>query len=157
MQNQTTKTFEQILEENKYKIYRICKIYAASPLEPQNLFQEVLYAIWKSFSTFKGNSSIDTWIYRIALNVCSRSKQKLEKNNNKTVHLDSIQFLPVDIPIDNTQQEKYKTLTSCISLLNESNKSIIILYLEELPYKEIAKITGFTVNNIAFKNQPRTK
>ena len=52
-----TETYEQLLENNKEKIYRICKIYAVSPLEPQDLFQEVNFAIWKSISTFKGNSS----------------------------------------------------------------------------------------------------
>jgi RNA polymerase sigma-70 factor (ECF subfamily) len=73
-----TETFEQLFENNKEKINRICKICAVSPLEPQGLFQEMIFAIWKSISTFKGNSSIDTWIYRITLNVCLRSKQKSE-------------------------------------------------------------------------------
>ncbi|UBM61336.1 sigma-70 family RNA polymerase sigma factor [Candidatus Sulfidibacterium hydrothermale] len=151
MQKTKTKTFEQIVEENKGKIYRICKIYAVSPLEPQDLFQEVIYAIWKSISTFKGNSNIDTWIYKITLNICLRSKQKLDKKNFKTVHLESIQFVPVEIPLEKTQLEKYKALTSCISSLNKNNKSIIILYLEGLKYKEIAEITGLTENHIAVK------
>ena len=132
MEKLKTETFEQLLEKNKENIYRICKIYAVSPLEPQDLFQEVIYAIWKSISTFKGNSSIDTWIYRITLNVCLRSKQKSEKKHYKTVQLESIQFVPVEIPIENNQQEKYNALISCISKLNKENKSIIILYLEEL-------------------------
>ena len=147
----TTNTFEQIIEENKGKIYRICKIYSVSPLEPQDLFQEVLYAIWKSISTFNGNSNISTWIYRITFNVCLRSKQKLEKMNFKTVRLESIQFVPVEISLDTTQQEKHNALISCISSLNENDKSIIILYLEELKYKEIAEITGMTENHIAVK------
>jgi RNA polymerase sigma-70 factor (ECF subfamily) len=147
----TTNTFEQIIEENKGKIYRICKIYSISPLEPQDLFQEVLYAIWKSIPTFKGNSNISTWIYRITLNVCLRSKQKLEKKNFKTVRLESIQFVPVEISLDTTQQEKHNALISCISSLNENDKSIIILYLEELKYKEIAEITGIKENHIAVK------
>ena len=151
MQTTTTNTFEQIIEENKGKIYRICKIYSVSPLEPQDLFQEVLYAIWKSISTFNGNSNINTWIYRITLNVCLRSKQKLEKKNFKTVRLESIQFVPVEISLDTTQQEKHNALISCISSLNENDKSIIILYLEELKYKEIAEITGMTENHIAVK------
>ena len=105
-------TFEQLLENNKAKIYRICKIYAVSPLEPQDLFQEVIFAIWKSLPTFKGNSSVDTWIYRITLNICLRSKQKSEKTSNKTLQLESIQFIPVEVPIENNQQEKYNALTS---------------------------------------------
>lgn len=151
MQKPITETFEQLLDNNKGKIYRICKIYAVSPLEPQDLFQEVIYAIWKSIPTFNGNSSIDTWIYRITLNVCLRSKQKSDKKYFKTVQLDSIQFVPVEITNENNQQEKYNALTSCISKLNKENKSIIILYLEELKYKEIAEITGLTENHIAVK------
>tara|TARA_B110000438_G_C15528352_1_gene527328 strand:+ start:92 stop:595 length:504 start_codon:yes stop_codon:yes gene_type:complete len=151
MQKPITETFEQLLNNNKGKIYRICKVYAVSPLEPQDLFQEVIFAIWKSMQTFKGNSSIDTWIYRITLNVCLRSKQKSEKSFNKILQLDSIQFVPVEIPVENNQQEKYNALTSCISKLNKENKSIIILYLEELKYKEIAQITGLTENHIAVK------
>ena len=54
------KYFEEILERNKHKIYRICNIYAIPPIEPQDLFQEVVYQIWKSLDSFKGNSSIDT-------------------------------------------------------------------------------------------------
>ena len=65
MQNQLEQAFGQIIEDNKDKIYRICKIYSVSPLEPQDLFQEVVIQIWKSLSTFKGKSNINTWIYKI--------------------------------------------------------------------------------------------
>jgi len=151
MQNQTELTFIQILEDNKDRIYRICRIYAVSPIEPQDLFQEVVFQIWKSFSTFKGKSSISTWIYKIALNVCYRSKMKLEKDNRKMVRLESIQFEPAESTPDKGQQENYQALLDCISSLNESDQSIVILYLEELPYKEIAVITGLTENHIAVK------
>jgi RNA polymerase sigma factor (sigma-70 family) len=151
MQNKAELTFIQILEDNKEKIYRICRIYAVSPIEPQDLFQEVVYQIWKSFYTFEGKSSISTWIYKIALNVCFRLKMKLEKNNSKMVRLESMQFEPAENPPDKNQQEKYKALHDCISSLIESDQSIVILYLEELPYKEIAAITGLTENHIAVK------
>lgn len=151
MQNKAEPTFIQILEDNKNKIYRICRIYAVSPVEPQDLFQEVVFQVWKSFSTFERKSSISTWIYKIALNVCYRSKMKLEKNNSKMVRLESIQFEPAESIPDKSQEEKYQALHDCISSLNESDQSIVILYLEELPYKEIAAITGLTENHIAVK------
>ena len=151
MQHLPTNTFEQILEFNKDKIYRICKIYSAHQLEPQDLFQDVVYEIYKSFPTFKGKSNINTWIYKITLNVCLRTRQKSAKENNKLVRLESIEFIPVEVPQDKSQQEKYKALASCISTLEENSKSIIILYLEELPYKDIALITGLTENHIAVK------
>lgn len=151
MQNREELIFNQILEDNKDRIYRICRIYAVSPIEPQDLFQEVVFQIWKSFSTFKGKSNISTWIYKIALNVCSRSKMKFERNNSKTSRLESIHFVPAEIIPDKNEQIKYKALRDCISLLNESDQAIIILYLDKLPYKEIAAITGLTENHIAVK------
>ncbi|WP_196891947.1 RNA polymerase sigma factor [Aureivirga marina] len=143
--------FEEILLENKTQIYRICKIYAKSPLEPKDLFQETVYELWKSFNSFQGKSDIKTWIYRITLNICIRSKEKSDRKNHLISSLDSIQITPADAPIDHEKQEKYDALLSCISKLEESNKQITILYLEKLPYKEIAKITGISENHVAVK------
>lgn len=151
MLNDCEISFEATLEENKHKIYRICRIYAVSPIEPQDLFQDVVFHIWKSFSTFKGRSNIDTWIYKIALNVCLRSKMNLGKTNAKVTRLESIQFLPSTVQVDEDEEEKYQFLRMCISSLKESEQSIIVLYLEDLAYKDIARITGLTENHIAVK------
>lgn len=151
MSYEEQKSFEDILKKNKDKMYRICRIYAISPVEPQDLFQEVVYHIWKSLPSFKKTSSVDTWVYRVTLNVCMRSKLNLEKSSAKTVRYEAIQFMATQHPIDEVQQEKYKFLKECIATLNESDTSIIILYLEELSYKEIATITGLSENHIAVK------
>lgn len=145
------KEFEKILEENKHRIYRVCKIYAISPIEPQDLFQEVVYQVWRSLPNFNATSTISTWIYRIALNVCMRSKLKLEKGQEKTVRLESIQFMVAEQQLNEDDIEKYQLLKECIVTLNESDTSIIILYLEELSYKQIAEVTGLTENHIAVK------
>ncbi len=151
MQNQTEPDFIKLLEENKNRIYRICKIYAVSPIEPQDLFQEVVIQVWKSLPTFKGKSSISTWIYKIALNVCYSSKMKFDKSNKNTIRLESIHFMLPEITVDKSQQEKFEALKDCISSLNEKERAVIILYLDELPYKEIALITGLRENHIAVK------
>ncbi|MFT6867513.1 MAG: RNA polymerase sigma factor (sigma-70 family) [Cyclobacteriaceae bacterium] len=143
--------FEEILENNKYKIYRICNIYAVAPIEPQDLFQEVIFQIWKSLDKFKGKSSIDTWVYKIAINVCLRSKMKFDKSNNKTDRFESIHFTPIGKEIDVSEQEKFTYLKECISSLNETDTSLIVLYLDDLSYKEIAVITGLSENHIAVK------
>jgi RNA polymerase sigma factor (sigma-70 family) len=145
------KYFEGILERNKYKIYRICTIYAVAPIEPQDLFQEVVFQIWKSLDKFKGKSSIDTWIYKIAINVCLRSKMKFDKSNGKTDRFESIHFSPIEKEIDASEQEKFTYLKECISTLNETDTSLIVLYLDDLSYKEIAVITGLSENHIAVK------
>ena len=143
--------FNQVLEKNKHKIFRICNIYAVNPIEPQDLFQEVIFQIWKSLESFKEKSSIDTWVYKVTLNVCLRSKLKLEKNNHKTDRFESINFTPIEKEIDASEQEKYTYLKECITTLNKIDTSLIILYLEDLSYKEIAVITGLSENHIAVK------
>jgi len=142
--------FEQILENNKTKIFRICRIYGVTPLEPEDLFQEVVYQIWKSLSSFQGNSSVDTWVYRITLNVCMRSKLKLERDAFKTARFEGVEF---KISENNAipEEERYLYLKQCIAELNEADTSIIVLYLEALSYKEIASITGLTENHVAVK------
>jgi RNA polymerase sigma factor (sigma-70 family) len=151
MQKQKEQLFNQILEDNKTSIYRICRIYAVSPIEPQDLFQEVIFHIWKSYSTFKGKSNISTWIYKIALNVCNRSNIQFESLNNKTTRLESIQFKLSETIPDEIEEIKFKVLRECISLLNAVDGSIVIMHLDELHYKEIAAITDLTENHIAVK------
>lgn len=144
-------SFEQVLEENKERIYRICRIYAVSPIEPEDLFQEVTFQIWKALPGFEGRSAINTWVYRISLNVCIRSKNNFNKTNDKSVRLENIHFQPTEIPPDKDREQKYKALQECISTLSEINQAILIFSLEDLAYKEIAKITGLTENLIAVK------
>jgi len=151
MKNSADPSFEQVIEDNKATIYRICKVYATSPIEPEDLFQEVTFLIWKAFSSFNGKAKRSTWIYRIALNVCMRYKTKLEKSNGTLIRFESIQFqVPADTP-DISMQEKYNALYECIRSLNQMDRSIAILVLDELSYKEIANITGLTENYIAVK------
>jgi len=144
-------TFELILTENKDKIYRICRIYAVSPIEPQDLFQEVVFQIWKSVDSFKGKSSVNTWVYKITINVCLRTKLILDKYNNSTDRFEAIHFTPVEKEIDDSDEERFRFLKECITKLNETDTTLIVLYLDNLSYKEIAAITGLSENHIAVK------
>lgn len=107
MQRQEELAFKKILDDNKQSIYRICRIYAVSPIEPQDLFQEVVFQLWKALPSFKENSNMSTWIYKIALNVCTRRNQQLKKGNRETVRLESIEFELSESPTDTYQQDKY--------------------------------------------------
>jgi len=151
MRNKLERSFEDLLDKNKQKIYRICRIYAVSPMEPQDLFQEVIFQIWKSIQGFKNQSAIDTWVYKITLNVCLRSKLRLDKSNGKKERLESIHISPLVEEVDESEQLKFQYLKECIDTLNETDASLILLYLDELPYKEIAAITGLSENYIAVK------
>jgi RNA polymerase sigma-70 factor (ECF subfamily) len=151
MKNSDDPSFEQVIEDNKATIYRICKVYAIVPVEPEDLFQEVILHIWKAFSNFHGKAKISTWIYRIALNVCMRYKSRLDKSSANMIRLDAIEFqVPAATP-DLYVQEQSNALYECIRSLNDIDQSIAILILDELSYKQIADITGLTENHIAVK------
>jgi len=143
--------FEQLLEKNKHKIFRICRIYAGSPMEPQDLFQEVVFQIWKSLESYAGKSSIDTWVYKITINVCLQSKLNLDRSNDKTDRFESIHFTPIENEIDESEEEKFRLLKECITTLSETSVSLIVLYLDALSNKEIAVVTGLSENHIAVK------
>ncbi len=142
--------FIQIIQVHKAKIARICKAYAIQPLDPQDLFQEVVCEIWKSLASFKGKSELGTWVYRVALNVCYRAHHKNKIKNQQTIHLEGVKF-EISSPQESPNEMKYQILRECITKLEEVDRSIIMLYLEELPYKDIADIVGLSANNIAVR------
>ena len=155
MRKNLESTFLNALDEHQHKLLRICTVYAKNDDDTKDLFQEVLINIWKSMPSFKGSSNIGTWMYRITLNVCLRLKTKEIKKQKKLLRMDSsaINIHKTEASTDEQkeQQKQLVQLRECIKQLNEADKAIITLYLEELPYKEISIITGLTENNIAVK------
>ena len=151
MEKQKTK-FLSALKENQDKLYRICSIYSDSNEDSKDLFQEVLVNIWKSMNSFKGNSSIDTWMFRIALNVCLRFKSKYTKNQNRFIRLDSMTISNIGSEVeDENSDEKLIALRKCVKKLNDGDKAIVALYLEGLAYREISDVLGLSENHIAVK------
>ena len=144
--------FLNALEENQEKLFRVCSIYSKDHEDTKDLFQEVLVHIWKSMTSFKGNSSINTWMFRITLNVCLRFKTKHTKNQNRLINLDSITIANFGTEENNSEEnEKLNSLRKCVKKLKEGDKAIVALYLEGLAYREISNILGLTENNIAVK------
>lgn len=143
--------FIDIIEENKQKIFRICKLYAMDPLEPEDLFQEIIYQVWKSLPGFQGQSAVGTWIYKIALNVSYRSNLKNKKLNKNMVKLDTVEVQKINTVDEPNDQAQYNALQECIRQLNKADQSILVLYLEELQYQEIAVIIGISENYVAVK------
>lgn len=144
--------FLNALEENKEKLFRICSIYSKNDEDAKDLFQEVLFQVWRSMTSFKGNSSHGTWMFKIALNVCLRFKSKETKTQNKFIRLDSMTFANLESEEKSSvHHEKLIHLRKCIKNLNEGDKAIVALYLEGMAYKEISNILGLSENNIAVK------
>lgn len=138
--------FLELIEDNKNRINQICSVYAKDDEDRKDLVQDVLINIWKSLPSFEQRANVNTWLYRITLNVCLRSKY--ENIKQRKVQLKNVHFGRItDIP----KNEKYEHLYHCINQLNDTDKAVIILFLEDLSYKEIAEIVGISENYVAVK------
>jgi len=144
MQHKTT--FVDIVKENEGVIYKITRVYTDTHEDQKDLYQEVVYQLWKSFDSFKGNSKISTWIYRITLNTAIAYLNKSKKKVSQ-VRLDFELLHPIDEK-EYVTEERLTTLYIMIKQLNVIEKGLILLFLEGKSYDEIAIITGFTSSNV---------
>lgn len=152
MKKEQETIFLKALELNQEKLFRICSIYSKDDEDAKDLFQEVLVHIWRSMNTFKANSGIGTWMFRIALNVCLRFKSKNTKNQNRFIRLDSVTITNIgSLQYSEVENEKLNSLRKCMKELNEADKAIVSLYLEGIAYREISIILGLSENHIAVK------
>lgn len=157
MNKEQENTFLNGLEENKQKLLRLCSVYAIDNDDKKDLFQEVAYNVWRSMPSFQSKSSINTWMFKIALNVCLRLQKKNNTRQERRTSLDGITIKDVETEeSSNDQNKQLIQLRNCIKKLNEADKAVITLYLEEMPYNEIANITGLSENHVAVKLK-RTK
>lgn len=144
----TEQEFLQIIRESERIIYKICYMYTSQQVSLNDLYQEVVLNLWKAFPKFRHECKTSTWLYRIALNTCISYFRK-EKNAPEIVTLTTeSDLLPNESdPTREMLQQMYKM----IKHLGQLDKSIILLYLEDKSYSEMAEITGLSVTNIATK------
>lgn len=128
-------------------IMHICRAYSKDEESLKDLVQEVTLQLWRSHKSFKGNSQLSTWVYRVTLNVCLSHSKKI-KRNPQTVPLE----WGVSIRDENDpEKEQIERLYHGIRQLKESDRAIILLYLEDKSYKEMSEILGITVSNVGVK------
>lgn len=144
------KEFVKIVSENQGIIHKVCSIYCDSEEDRRDLFQEILAQLWKSYSSFRCESKFSTWMYRVALNtaITSFKKGKRQPDQNNLSY-ESIQIAEENY--DNETEEQIKLLHKAIGHLTGVEKSIILLYLEDKSYEDIADITGITQNYVRVK------
>ncbi|NDW11915.1 sigma-70 family RNA polymerase sigma factor [Bacteroides sp. 214] len=140
--------FVSVIREYERVIYKVCYLYTTPNAPLHDLYQEVVINLWKAYTKFRGECKISTWIYRIALNTCISFIRK-EKNIPEIIALTQ-EFNAMGEEQDELQQ-MLKELYHLINQLGQLDKSIVLLYLEEKSYEEIAEITGLTVTNVATK------
>jgi RNA polymerase sigma-70 factor (ECF subfamily) len=138
--------FVEIIQQNEALVYKVTKMFANGKEDGQDLYQEIVYQLWKSFGTFRHESKITTWMYRIALNTAVTFSHKEKRHKNR---------VPVDETLLNTpaindalKEERTTLLYTQLRRLDTIEKGIILLYLDGKTYEEIAAITGFSATNV---------
>ena len=128
-------------------IMHLCRAYARDEESLKDLVQEVTLQLWRSHQSFQGKSQLSTWVYRVTLNVCLSHSKKLKRK---------VETVPLEMRIDpseksDAEKEQIERLYQGIRKLNEPDRAIILLYLEDKSYKEMSEILGITVSNVGVK------
>ena len=142
----TKEEFVRIIKENEGLIYKIVRVYTSGREDEEDLYQEIIYQLWKSFPSFRNEAKITTWMYRIALNTSIAHLSK-EKKRGYSIPINE-HMLNMPDTEDSLRNERIEDLYAQIKKLNPVEKGIILLHLEGNNYNEIAGITGFTPTNI---------
>lgn len=150
------KSFIRLIQEHQGLIHKVCFLYENDPEARNDLFQEIVLQLWKSYSSFRGESKITTWMYRIALNTAisglRKQGRKVKTEDLREVHLNFSDNSP-----DN-KEENFQRLQWAITQLPEIERAMIVMALEEIPYEEIADTIGITQNNVRVRmNRIREK
>ena len=139
--------FIRLVEKYKSTVYAVCYMFSDSKDELDDLFQEVLVKLWKGYGSFREESDIRTWIYRVSLNCCL-NLQKRKKREAGHIPL-SIDIDPFEGTSDRALQ--IRRLYDRINRLGLVDRALILLWLEGMSYAEIGEIIGISVKNVSFQ------
>lgn len=138
--------FIEIIQQNEALILKVVSIYCQHREERRDLYQEIVMQLWRGFQKFEGKSKTSTWIYRVALNTAISGLRKSGRSPERS----DIDLATMDIiePSGDHLQERISQLYTAIADLNDLEKAITLLYLEEKSHTEIAEITGLSLSNV---------
>lgn len=139
---QVDNQFVKMIQDNEGIIYKVASFYANTEYPIGDLYQEIVLNLWKSYTSFRGDSKFSTWIYRIALNTCI----SFFRRRKVAVNYVDVQ---IEVPDHVDNNEDILELYKLINRLGKIEKALVLLYLEDKSYKEIAEITGLTITNVA--------
>ncbi len=155
MNKQLEHSFVKQLEDNQNIVHKICRLYTHDQDSHNDLFQEITIQLWRAFPKFRGDSKFSTWMYRVALNTAITLYRK-SKRRVSTQDFESISFKIKAEEYDDTVEQQLKVMYSAVKKLNDIDKALVFLYLEDKSYKEISETLGITEVNARVKMN-RTK
>ncbi len=141
------KGFTRLVKQHKQTIYSICFMHATNKDETQDMMQEALMQLWRSFDTFRGESNIRTWIWRVCSNVCISYCRK-ENKQTSILHLELADVLD---SMESEENKQIAMLHERIHSLLPFDRTIVLLWMECLSYDEIGQILGITTKNVSVR------
>jgi RNA polymerase sigma-70 factor (ECF subfamily) len=142
--------FQKIIEQHKGILFKVARVYCPNEDDRQDLIQEMMIQIWQSMHKYNNQFKLSTWLYRISLNVAiSFYRKNAVRKSNQIVLNEQIAQIPETD--ESEQEQQLNLLLQFIHELKELDKALMLLYLEEKSYKEIAEIIGITETNVSTK------
>lgn len=139
--------FTRLIQEHKGTIFTVCYMFSKDEDEVNDLFQETLINLWKGFKSFRNDSKVDTWIYRVSLNTCISQERKKKRNVNT---------LPLQMDVNlyedtDSNAHQIRQLHERIQRLGMVDRAIVLMWLEGMPYDEIGAVIGISAQNVGIK------
>jgi len=144
--NQLEDSFVTLISNNENLIYKICNIYGDNEVDREDLKQEIVFQLWKSYPNFRKEAKVQTWMYKVALNTALYFKRK---KNISTARLSNTEYNEDESNL--RFEEQLEDLYKAIRNLKNIDRAIILLYLEKKTYLQISEIVGLSEKNIGVK------
>jgi RNA polymerase sigma-70 factor (ECF subfamily) len=146
-----SKQFSELLERHRGIVFKVANSYCRNPADRADLAQEIATQAWRAFSSFDSNRAFSTWMYRIALNVAISFTRSRRLRERHTVALDEAYDVPDSSDGGDEAEDRARLLNRFMAELDQLDRALLVLYLDEHSYREIAGVLGITETNVATK------
>lgn len=145
--------FLQLVRENQARLRKICRVYAEDAEAQNDLYQDMLVQLWRALPSFDGDAEASTWLYRVALNTALSHRRKQNVRAEATLHREHPVWTDgVTQPGERLdKQEKLERLYAAIDRLDDMDKALVMMYLDETSYQEMADVLGISENYVGVK------
>ena len=143
--------FLELVNENRNRILRVCRVYAWNSADQDDLYQEILFQIWRGLPALKEKHFANTWLYRVAINTAISFVRKRASGSDRVVHFehaDLTRTIESQQTTEESNDDRIASLYNAIYKLNSIEKALVTLFLEDLTYEQIAEATGISANNV---------
>ena len=143
--------FLELVNENRNRILRVCRVYAWNSADHDDLYQEILFQIWRGLPALKDKQFADTWLYRVAINTAISFVRKRALRSERIVrfeHADLTRTIESRQTTEENTDDRIANLYTAIFKLNPLEKALVTLFLEDFTYEQMAEITGISANHV---------